>query len=182
MATRAINGSYFFWVGDVLRHVGLVTGQAILLCLLFGMGRVTVGAVGNKAVPFAVAGGAGHCGVLAGILLQLGHLFAMAAQAWSSDSRGYCHHPRCVRVAVAAATALQFEMWGVGMAGAAFRDDILGLGRMADMAIHTVYLLLVRSAAAGNILGCPVMAFHAITWQESGRIRTGLRPCRRGQK
>lgn len=182
MATRAINGGYLFRVGDVLRHVGLVAGQTILLHLPSGMGRVTVGAVGNKAVPFAVAGGAGHGGVLADILLQLGHLFAMAAQAWSSDSRGYCHHPRSVRVAVAAETALQFEMGGVGMAVAAIRDDILDLGRMADMAIHTAYLLLVRSTAAGNILGRPVMTFHAITGQEFSRIRTGLHPCRRGQE
>lgn len=86
MASRAILGGNISRVGDVLRRVGLVAGKAIFLRLPFGMGRMTVGAVGDKAVPFPVAGGAGHVGVLADLLLQLGHLLAMATQARLGNS------------------------------------------------------------------------------------------------
>jgi len=162
MAARAILGGYISRVGDVFRRVGFVAGKAIFLHLPFGMGRMTVGAVGDKAVPFPVAGGAGHGGVLADILLQLAHLLAVATQARLGNSRGNRHHQRSVRVAVAAGTPLQLEVGSVGMAGAAFRDDILGFGRMADMAVHAAHFFLVRSPGLGNIQGRLIMAFYAV--------------------
>lgn len=182
MAARAISGGNISRVGDVFRRVSLVAGKAIFLRLTFGMGRMTVGAVGNKAVPLPVAGGAGHGGVLADILLQLGHLLAMATQARLGNSRGNRHHQRSMRVAVAANTPLQLEVGGVGMAGTAFRDDILGFGRMADMAVHAAYFFLVRSPCLGNVQGRLVMAFYAVSGQEFASRRNGLRPCSRGQE
>jgi len=106
MTTAAIAGGCVCRVGDVPRHVSLVAGQAILLHLSFGMGGMTIGAVWNKAVAFTVAGGAGHGGVFADFLLQLGNLFAMAAQAGFGDSRGNCYRQRSVWVAMAPVTAL----------------------------------------------------------------------------
>ena len=182
MAARAILGGYICRVGDVFRHVGLVAGKAILLHLPFGMGRMAVGAVGDKAVPFPVAGGAGHGGVLADLLLQLGHLLAMATQARLGNSRGNRHHQRSMRIAVAADTPLQLEVGGIGMAGTAFRDDILGFGRMADMTVHAAYFFLVRSPGLGNIQGRLIMAFYAVSGKEFISRSNGLRPCRRGQE
>lgn len=56
MTAAAVAGGGARRVCDILRHVGLVAGQAILLRLSFGVRRMTIGAVGNKAVAFAVAG------------------------------------------------------------------------------------------------------------------------------
>jgi len=56
MTAAAIAGGGIRRVGDIPRHVGLVASQAIFLCLSFGVRGMTIGAVGNKAVAFAVAG------------------------------------------------------------------------------------------------------------------------------
>lgn len=56
MTAAAIAGGGIRRVGDIPRHVGLVASQAIFLCLSFGVRGMTVGAVGNKAVAFSVAG------------------------------------------------------------------------------------------------------------------------------
>lgn len=162
MARRAGAGRDCIRIGHLKGHMGLMTGQAIGLGLTLDMGCMTMDAIRNEFMFFPVAGAAGHGGVLAFLLLELGHLLGVTGETGIGEVAGQADDQRRVRVVMATAATGQLVMVGPGMALAAGGDDLLDLGRVTGMAVHAGDRGFMGRAAAGNVLGRLVMALDAV--------------------
>lgn len=160
-----------------------MAGQTIGLGLTRYMRGMALGAIWDEFVFFLMAGAAGQIGVLAFLLLELGHLVGMAGETWFGEIVCQTDNQRRVRVFMAAETVGQLEMIGSGMALTALGDDLLHFGRMAGMAVHAGDLGFVGSSVAGDILGRLIMAFDTVSlgqYRRRRRCRCGA--CGHGDK
>lgn len=161
--------------------MGLVAGQTVLGGLARHMRGMTMAAIRNKAVFFAMTTTAGHGAMLALVLLQLGHLLRMAGKTRLGDIAGNGDDQWGVRIGVAIETALQFKMGVAFMALAAGGDVAIFFGSVARMAINAAHLALVGPAIAVDVLGGLVMAFDAVILGKPRGHGAGG-PQRRGDK
>lgn len=150
-------------IGHLKRHVGLMTVETIRLHHLLAVGGVALHAVWNHAMGLTVTAAAVQAGVLALILLQLGHLIGVTGEAWFRDITFNGNDQRGVGVCMTAQTTLQLKMRGSLMTFITRRNNVVAALRgMAFMTFNTGHLGAVGFTILKNILGLPVMTFVAV--------------------
>lgn len=138
----------------------LMAFLAVVFCLLGKVRLMALGAGWNLAVG-VVACAAKQCSMLALVVAQLDDLAGMAGHARISDI-GEFNIERCMWICMAAGTGGKFVVRFAFMALTAERDDLLGCGRMAVMAILTADLSLMFAACRGDINRRLAVALDAV--------------------
>ena len=170
VAAGAVLGWCLVTVGDVLRHVGLVTLLAVGGGLLGKVRLVALGAVRDLAVDI-VAGAAVQRSVLALVVAQLDDLAGVAGYAGVGDVIAELDVQRCMRIRVTTQAAGQLEVRLAVMALAAERDDLAVRGRMAVVAVLAADLGLVFVACRSDICRSLAVTFDAVGIEQFGWSR-----------
>ena len=176
----AILGRCFITIGDVLRHMCLMTLFAVGSGLLSEVRLVTLSAVWNLAVGI-MARAAIERSMLAHIVAQLDDLTGMAGHAGVGDVIPEFNIKRCVRIRVTAEAAGQFEVRFSFVALAAKRDDLTVCGRMTVVTVLAGDLGFVLVACCSDISWRFAVTFDTVIIKQfcsrssSQGIRSGCR-------
>ena len=157
----AVPGWCFITIGDVLRHVCLVTFLAVSRGLLGEVGFMALGAIRDFAVN-VVARAAEERRMFAFVITQLDDLAGMAGQAGVGYVSTEFYVAWCVGIRVAAKAAGQLEMRFSFVALAAERDDLPCCGRVPVVAVLAADLRLVFAACRGDVGRRLAVTFDAV--------------------
>lgn len=160
----AVLGRYFFIIGNILRHVCLVTLLAVGFGLFGEVRFMALGAFGNLAVS-VVARAAEEGGMLALVIAQFDDLAGMAGQTGVSNVIKF-DIERCVWIRVAAVAGGQLVVRFSFVALAAERDDLSCCGRVPIMTILAADLRLVFASCRSDVGRRLAVTFDAVIIQQ----------------
>ena len=160
----AVLGRGFVTIGNVLRHMGLMTFFTVGSGLLGEVSFMALGANRNLAVD-VVARAAEERRMFAFVIAQLDDLTGMAGHTGVGNVITKFYIERCVRIRVAAVAGGQLVMRFSFMALAAERDDLPCCGRVPIVTVLATDLRLVFGPCRSDVGRCFAVTFGAVIIQ-----------------